>query len=64
MTSEDHNRLAQELNTMIHDTMALLDRFEESGMDLTMADDYEELQMLLAKATKEYRMHLHAGLGR
>ena len=62
MTPFEHQQAANELNRLILDTLDLIQRFEDHGMDTTMHDDYEQLHVLLATATKDYRAHVRAGL--
>jgi hypothetical protein len=62
MTSAEHQQVANELNKLILDTQDLMQRFEDHGMDMTMHEDYEQLHVLLATATKDYRAHMRATL--
>jgi len=43
------------LSSLIRDTLSLLEKFEATGMDATMPDDYENLQTILHQATQQQR---------
>jgi len=63
MNETDYQRVINELQTVIDDTQHTLDRFEASGMDTQMLEDYETLLVILDNAVKQQRAHTLAMLG-
>ena len=63
MNAADHQRVIDELQTLIDDTQHTLDRFEATGMDKQMPEDYETLFTILNDAVKQQREHTQAMLG-
>ena len=55
--------LNDELQALINDTQHTLDRFEATGMDKQMPEDYETLFTILNDAAKQQREHTLAMLG-
>ena len=55
------------LSGLIRDTLTLIEKFEATGMDATMPDDYENLQTILRQATQQQRalhkVDIEAGRG-
>ena len=62
MNETDHQRVINELQAVIDDTQHTLDRFEATGMDEQMPDDYEKLLIILNDAVKQQREHTLAML--
>jgi len=63
MNAADHQRVIDELQALIDDTQHTLDRFEATGMDKQMPEDYETLLAILNDAVKQQREHTLAMLG-
>lgn len=63
MTPEEHEHVINELQTVIDETQATLKRFEESGMEGNMPEDYEKLLAILDDAVKQQREHTRVMLG-
>lgn len=57
MTADEHKRVIDELQALIDDTLQTLKRFEATGMDKQMAEDYEKLLDILDGAVKQQRDH-------
>ncbi|MEL7981342.1 hypothetical protein AAG584_14920 [Vreelandella titanicae] len=57
MTPDDHQRVIDELQTVIVETQATIDRFETSGMSETMPEYYDKLLSILDSAIKQQREH-------
>lgn len=62
MTHQEHQRVIDELQVVIDDTQATLKRFEETGMDEDMPEDYGKLLTVLNDAVKQQREHTVAML--
>ncbi|UXZ54265.1 hypothetical protein LOS15_15875 [Halomonas sp. 7T] len=60
MTPDDHQRVIDELQTLIEETQQTLTRFEATGMDEELAADYEKLLTILDNAIKQQREHTKA----
>lgn len=60
MTPADHQRIINELQTVINDTQRTLTRFEQAGMEQEMPDDYARLLAILDDAVTRQREHTHA----
>ncbi len=63
MTNEEEQHVIDELQTVISDTQATLQRFEDTGMDQEMPEDYEKLLTILDDAIKQQREHTRVMLG-
>jgi type II secretory pathway predicted ATPase ExeA len=63
MTPDEHHHVIDELQAVIDDTQATLKRFEESGLEGDMPEDYEKLLAILDDAVKQQREHTKAMLG-
>ncbi|MGM0832332.1 MAG: hypothetical protein ACQEUK_05795 [Pseudomonadota bacterium] len=57
MTNEEQQHVIDELQTVIADTQATLQRFEDTGMDKEMPRDYEKLLDIVDWAIKQQRAH-------
>ncbi|WP_030071191.1 hypothetical protein [Halomonas alkaliantarctica] len=57
MTNEEQQHVIDELQTVIADTQATLQRFEDTGMDKEMPADYEKLLDILDGAVKQQHEH-------
>ena len=57
MTPDDHQHVIDKLQELIVDIQAALKRFEETGMDDSMSEDYEKLLEILYSAVKQQRAH-------
>lgn len=64
MNEIDHQRVINELQTVIDETQHTLGRFEATGMDKQMLEDYEKLLVILDEAVKQQREHVMAMLGK
>tara|TARA_R110000796_G_scaffold60940_1_gene141046 strand:- start:1961 stop:2155 length:195 start_codon:yes stop_codon:yes gene_type:complete len=64
MTTNEHQRVIDELQTLIDDTQQTLRRFETNGMDEQMPGDYEKLLDILEGANKQQREHTQGLLSR
>ncbi|MEA2119686.1 hypothetical protein [Halovibrio sp. HP20-50] len=62
MTPEEYEQVIDELQTVIDETQATLKRFENTGMDDDMPEDYETLLAILDDAVKQQREHTQAML--
>lgn len=62
MDEPSYQRVIDELQTLIDDTQATLKRFEETGMDEQMTEDYDKLLEVLDNAIKQQREHTLAML--
>ncbi|PWV68828.1 hypothetical protein [Halomonas sp. A11-A] len=63
MTPDEHQRVIDELQSVIDDTQHTIDRFEATGMEEQMPEDYEKLLDILDDAVKQQREHVMAMLG-
>lgn len=57
MTSEEYEQVIDELQIVIDETQATLKRFEKTGMDGEMPEDYQALLDILDGAVKQQRAH-------
>lgn len=64
MTHEEHQRVIDELQVVIDDSQATLKRFENTGMEDEMLEDYGKLLAILDDAVKQQREHTRMMLGR
>lgn len=62
MTEDERQHVIDELQTVIDDTHVTLKRFEVTGMDEEMSDDYDKLLAILNDALKQQRHHTLAVL--
>ncbi|XKH60306.1 hypothetical protein LG290_00535 [Halomonas sediminis] len=62
MTPADHQRLIDKLQAVIDETQHTLERFEATGMDEQMPEDYGQLLSILDDAVKQQREHTQAML--
>lgn len=62
ISAADHQHIVNELQTLIDDTQHTLNRFEATGMDQQMPEDYETLLAILDDAVKQQRRHTLAML--
>lgn len=60
MNAHEHQKNIEELQALIDDTQATLTRFEETGMDGGMLEDYDKLLIILDEAIKQQRVHTRA----
>ena len=63
MTEAEHQQVIDELQSVIDDTQRTLDRFEVTGMQEEMAEDYEKLLAIVDDAVTQQREHTLAMLG-
>lgn len=64
MAPDEHQQVIDELQGVIDDTQHTLDRFEATGMDKQMPEDYGALLAILDDAVKQQRAHTLAMLGK
>jgi flagellar biosynthesis chaperone FliJ len=57
MTEVEYQQVIDELERLIQDTRATMARFESSGMDEQMPEDYDKLLVILDDAVKQQREH-------
>tara|TARA_R110001606_G_scaffold10615_4_gene45817 strand:+ start:111 stop:305 length:195 start_codon:yes stop_codon:yes gene_type:complete len=57
MHPDEHEQVALELETLIRDTQAVIDRVETYGLNNTMPEDYQALLDILDDAIKQQRAH-------
>lgn len=62
MTVDEHQQVIDELQTVLDDTRATMERFEAIGMDEQMSEDYDKLLDILDNAVKQQREHTLAML--
>ncbi|WP_445001181.1 hypothetical protein [Halomonas mongoliensis] len=63
MTVDEHQQVIDELQAVIDDTQQTIDRFEATGIDEQMPEDYDKLMSILDDAVKQQRAHVMAMLG-
>lgn len=63
MTEDDHQQVIYELQDVIEDTQNTLSRFEATGMDEKVPEDYDKLLEILDDAVKQQRKHTMVMLG-
>lgn len=63
MSPDEHAHLVQELEVLIRDTQATIDRLEGYGLNQTSLDDYQALLDILDFAVKQQREHTLSMLG-
>ena len=62
MTEAEHRQVIDELQTVIDDTQQTIGRFEATGMQEEMAEDYEKLLAIVDDAVTQQREHTMAML--
>lgn len=62
MNEADYQRVIDALQELIDETQSTLERFETSGMDEKMSEDYDRLLAILDDAVKQQRAHTLAML--
>ncbi|MDI5935171.1 hypothetical protein [Halomonas kalidii] len=62
MTDDDYWHVIYVLHGVIEESRTLLERFEATGMDSEMPDDYDRLHAIHAEAVKGQRAHTLAML--
>lgn len=62
MTVDEHQRVIDELQSVINDTQHTLDRFEVACMEDKMPEDYDRLLAILDDAVTQQRAHTLAML--
>lgn len=60
MSDNDYRQVLSELERLLQDTAETLQRFEETGMDQELAEDYETLLAIQAEALREQQVYLDA----
>ena len=63
MHPDEHEQVALELETLIRDTQATIDRIETYGLSNTMPEDYQALLDILDGAIKQQCEHTQGMLG-
>ncbi|MDR5887788.1 MULTISPECIES: hypothetical protein [Halomonadaceae] len=63
MSPDEHQRVAQELESLIRDTQATIERAENHGLDQTSPEDFQALLDIVDSAVKQQREHTQAMLG-
>lgn len=64
MHPDEHEQVALELETLIRDTQAAIDRVETYELNNTMPEDYQALLDILDGAKKQQREHTQGLLSR
>tara|TARA_B100000700_G_scaffold60311_1_gene65925 strand:+ start:457 stop:687 length:231 start_codon:yes stop_codon:yes gene_type:complete len=62
MQASDHQRVIDELEKLIHDTKQLIERFDSTGMDEEMQEDYDKLLTIYDQAIKDQAHYTQAML--
>jgi uncharacterized coiled-coil protein SlyX len=62
MNEAEHQRIIDELQSVIDETRATMARFEAAGMDEQMPEDYQKLHDIYAQAVDDQRHHTLAML--
>ena len=62
MQEGDYQRVIHELEKLIQDTKQLIERFDSTGMDEDMQDDYSKLLTIYDKAIKDQAYYTRAML--
>lgn len=63
MQPDEHEHVIHELETLIRDTQATIDRIETYGLNNTMPEEYQALLDILDSTIKLQREHTQAMLG-
>lgn len=64
MTPAEHQHVIDELQAVIDETQQTIERFEDTGLEDDMPEDYEKLLVILDDAVKQQREHTPAMLGK
>jgi hypothetical protein len=56
----DHRHVLDELESLLRETAKTLERFQSTGMDQVLPDDYQKLLVIQAEALREQQVHLSA----
>jgi flagellar biosynthesis chaperone FliJ len=64
MNENKYQQVITELQTVIDDTQHTINRFEATGMEEKMPEDYETLLAILDDAVKQQQAHTLAMLGK
>lgn len=62
MQPDEHEHAIQELEALIRDSQATVDRIETYGLNNTMPEEYQALLDILDNAIKQQREHTQAML--
>ncbi|MGM0692318.1 MAG: hypothetical protein ACQEUN_02785 [Pseudomonadota bacterium] len=57
MAPNEHQNIIDQLQAVIEDTQHTLDRFEATGMESEMPEDYDKLLAILDDAVTQQRAH-------
>lgn len=60
MSDSDYRHLLNELESLLQDTAETLRRFEDTGMDERMPEDYQTLLAIQVEARREQQNYLRA----
>ena len=63
MNQTEYQRVIEDLDTLITDTRQLIARFEDTGMNDEMPDDYAKLEFTISEALKQQRHYTQEMLG-
>ncbi|MGM3198766.1 hypothetical protein ACS2VC_27185, partial [Bacillus cereus group sp. BC241] len=63
MTADEHQQVIDKLQEVIDDTRQTIERFEATGMETELPEDYDKLLEILDSAVKAQREHTLAMLG-
>lgn len=58
MTVDEHQQVIDELQLVLDDTRATMERFEATGMDEQMSEDYAKLEAIASQVVKEQRHYV------
>ncbi|MCE0731802.1 hypothetical protein LWH48_03155 [Halomonas sp. G15] len=62
MTEDEHQQVIDELQQVIGETQETIHRFEQTGMETEMPEDYDQLLAILDDAVTQQRAHTLAML--
>ncbi len=60
MSDNDYRQVLNELESLLRETAATLQHFEETGMDEQLHEDYQKLLSIQAEALREQQIYLDA----
>jgi hypothetical protein len=60
MSDSDYRHLLNELESLLEDTAETLERFQQTGMDQVLTDDYQRLLAIQAEALQQHQHYLDA----
>jgi len=63
VTADEHQQVIDKLQEVIDDTRQTIERFEATGMETELSEDYDKLLEILDGAIKAQREHTLAMLG-